>query len=299
MAPGPISSRTPRSTPTRRYVSTSRATLTRRECRGGDRDVRGPVRPAWIRALGGGGSRGGAVHRLRRARSRDLRRALHARGRSRMAPRARALGQGYASEGARAALRFGFDTIGLDEIVSFTTTRQRALVVGDGAHRDDTRSGRSTSSTRASPVGHPLRPHVLYRVSRTTSDALFVVAQSAGSAAPAGRRRRSSSWKRDLDDELGLDPVRAGSFGVVVERARVARERRELRFEHAARASRRARTRRGPRSAACRRRRSTRRAASRAGRRGARRRGASRRRRTPGRGAVFTLRHASERRPGW
>jgi RimJ/RimL family protein N-acetyltransferase len=30
-------------------------------------------------------------------------------------------GYGYATEGAMAVLRFGFDTLGLDEIVSFTT----------------------------------------------------------------------------------------------------------------------------------------------------------------------------------
>lgn len=78
-------------------------------------------------------------------------------------------GHGYASEGARAALRFGFDTTDIDEIVSFTspsnvrswTVMERIGMTRDPA--DDFEHPRV-------PVGHPLRPHVLYRISRTTSD---------------------------------------------------------------------------------------------------------------------------------
>jgi RimJ/RimL family protein N-acetyltransferase len=78
-------------------------------------------------------------------------------------------GHGYASEGARAALRFGFDTAGVDEIVSFTTpsnvrswtVMERIGMTHDPA--DDFEPPRV-------PVGDPLRLHVLYRISRTTSD---------------------------------------------------------------------------------------------------------------------------------
>ena len=79
-------------------------------------------------------------------------------------------GSGYATEGARAALRFGFDTIGLDEIVSFTTPRNRRswhVMEKIGMTRDP---ADDFGHPRVAE-GHPLRRHVLYRISRTTSDA--------------------------------------------------------------------------------------------------------------------------------
>jgi RimJ/RimL family protein N-acetyltransferase len=78
-------------------------------------------------------------------------------------------GHGYAGEGARAALRFGFDTVGLDEIVSFTApgnVRSWSVMERIGMTRDPADDFEHPSVE----VGHPLRPHVLYRVSRTTSD---------------------------------------------------------------------------------------------------------------------------------
>ena len=72
-------------------------------------------------------------------------------------------GRGYATEGARAALAFGFDRLGLREIVSFTTVanaRSRRVMERLGmAHSpaDDFEHPRL-------PPGHPLRPHVLYRL---------------------------------------------------------------------------------------------------------------------------------------
>jgi RimJ/RimL family protein N-acetyltransferase len=77
-------------------------------------------------------------------------------------------GHGYATEGARAALAFGFDTLGLDEIVSFTTPGNRRswrVMQKLGMTRDP-------ADDFDHPViadGHPLRRHVLYRISRTTS----------------------------------------------------------------------------------------------------------------------------------
>jgi GrpB-like predicted nucleotidyltransferase (UPF0157 family) len=72
---------------------------------------------------------------------------------------------GYATEGARAALADGFERLGLEEIVSFTTVRNRRSVAvmerlgmrhdsaGDFDHPD-------------LEEGHPKRRHVLYRLAR-------------------------------------------------------------------------------------------------------------------------------------
>ena len=73
-------------------------------------------------------------------------------------------GSGYASEAARAVLAHGFDVVGLDEIVSFTVpanTRSRRVMEKLGMSRrpeDD-------FDHPALPEGHPLRRHVLYRIS--------------------------------------------------------------------------------------------------------------------------------------
>ena len=47
-----------------------------------------------------------------------------------------AWGQGYAPEAARECLHFGFEVVGLDEIVSFTSSRQLPVPEGDGEDRD-------------------------------------------------------------------------------------------------------------------------------------------------------------------
>ena len=76
-----------------------------------------------------------------------------------------AWGHGYATEGGRAALRWGFETLGLDEIVSFTTpgnTRSRAVMERLGMTRDA--AGDFDHPLIAE--GHPLRRHVLYRLRR-------------------------------------------------------------------------------------------------------------------------------------
>jgi len=76
-----------------------------------------------------------------------------------------AWGQGYASEAAREWLRFGFETIGLDEIVAFTIPEnipsQKVMqrigmtrdVDGDFLHPN-------------LPADHPIAPHVLYRLKK-------------------------------------------------------------------------------------------------------------------------------------
>ncbi len=74
-------------------------------------------------------------------------------------------GHGYATEAARAATAHGFDALGLDEIVSFTTvanTRSRRVMERLGMHRDPADDFHHPKMAE----GHPLRPHVLYRLLR-------------------------------------------------------------------------------------------------------------------------------------
>jgi RimJ/RimL family protein N-acetyltransferase len=74
-----------------------------------------------------------------------------------------AWGHGYATEAARAALEFGFEEVGLKEIVSFTTPlnrRSRAVMERLGMSHDPADDFEHPSL----PPGHPLRPHVLYRL---------------------------------------------------------------------------------------------------------------------------------------
>jgi RimJ/RimL family protein N-acetyltransferase len=72
-------------------------------------------------------------------------------------------GQGLATEGARAALRYGFETLGLEQIVSFTVprnTRSRRVMEKLGM----THNPADDFDHPLLPVGHALRRHVLYRL---------------------------------------------------------------------------------------------------------------------------------------
>ena len=74
-----------------------------------------------------------------------------------------AWGCGYATEAARAALEFGFEQAGLAEIVSFTAAsnrRSRAVMERLGMSHDPG----DDFDHPALPPGHPLAPHVLYRI---------------------------------------------------------------------------------------------------------------------------------------
>jgi RimJ/RimL family protein N-acetyltransferase len=76
-----------------------------------------------------------------------------------------AWGQGFATEAGRAALQFGFETVGLEEIVSFTAVaneRSRAVMDRLGMSRD---ARGDFDHPRLEP-GDPLRRHVLYRLRR-------------------------------------------------------------------------------------------------------------------------------------
>jgi RimJ/RimL family protein N-acetyltransferase len=74
-------------------------------------------------------------------------------------------GRGYATEAAKAALEFGFDKVGLEEIVSFTVPanlRSRRVMDRLGMSRDPA----DDFDHPRMPEGHRLRRHVLYRLSR-------------------------------------------------------------------------------------------------------------------------------------
>lgn len=70
-------------------------------------------------------------------------------------------GKGYATEGAKTALAYGFETLNLDEIVSFTATqniRSRRVMERIGMHHNP----RDDFDHPKLPEGHKLRRHVLY-----------------------------------------------------------------------------------------------------------------------------------------
>ena len=74
-------------------------------------------------------------------------------------------GRGYATEGAGAALAFGFESLGLEEIVAFTVPANipSRRVMGRLGMR---RLPSDDFEHPAIAEGHPLRSHVLYRLRR-------------------------------------------------------------------------------------------------------------------------------------
>lgn len=73
-------------------------------------------------------------------------------------------GKGYAPEGAKAALAFGFENLHLKEIVSFTAEQNmRSIRVMEkiGMHHDP----KDDFEHPRVPFGNPLKKHVLYRLS--------------------------------------------------------------------------------------------------------------------------------------
>ena len=74
-------------------------------------------------------------------------------------------GKGYATEGALAAARHAFDDLGLDALVSFTASRNirsRRVMEKIGMTHDD----RDDFDHPSLEARHPLRRHVLYRLSK-------------------------------------------------------------------------------------------------------------------------------------
>jgi RimJ/RimL family protein N-acetyltransferase len=74
-------------------------------------------------------------------------------------------GRGLATEGARAVLTFGFESLRLDQIVSFTTAanvRSRRVMEKIGMTHDRA----DDFDHPLLPEGHHLRRHVLYRIAK-------------------------------------------------------------------------------------------------------------------------------------
>lgn len=72
-------------------------------------------------------------------------------------------GKGYATEGAAEVLRFAFEDLSLDEVVSMTAiqnVRSRRVMEKLGMCR----SAEDDFDHPKVAAGHPLRPHVLYRI---------------------------------------------------------------------------------------------------------------------------------------
>ena len=72
-------------------------------------------------------------------------------------------GKGYATEGAKAALTYGFETMNLSEIVSFTAVqnmRSRCVMEKIGMHHDP----KDDFDHPKLPKEHKLNRHVLYRL---------------------------------------------------------------------------------------------------------------------------------------
>jgi RimJ/RimL family protein N-acetyltransferase len=77
-------------------------------------------------------------------------------------------GKGLSTEGARAVVREAFDNLQIPELLSFTVPenlRSRRVMKTIGMTHDPADDFDHPSL----PEGHPLRRHVLYRLSRTTS----------------------------------------------------------------------------------------------------------------------------------
>jgi RimJ/RimL family protein N-acetyltransferase len=78
-------------------------------------------------------------------------------------------GRGIAPEAARECLRHGFDDLGFEEIISFTAvtnTNSRRVMEKIGLGRDP----EGDFDHPSVPEGNPLRPHVLYRLSRPAGE---------------------------------------------------------------------------------------------------------------------------------
>jgi RimJ/RimL family protein N-acetyltransferase len=75
-------------------------------------------------------------------------------------------GQGLATEGAREVVRYGFESLALNEIVAFTVPgnmRSRRVMEKLGMTHDSA----DDFDHPDLPEGHPMRRHVLYRIKRT------------------------------------------------------------------------------------------------------------------------------------
>jgi RimJ/RimL family protein N-acetyltransferase len=123
-------------------------------------------------------------------------------------------GNGDATEAAHAAVAFGFDELGLDEVVSFTTVtneRSRRVMERLGMAHDEA----DDFEHPRLPDGDPLRPHVLYRLRRSREGGARASRPRRLGAAPAARdrphaisRRRTRPFPRSYDARNPRDLAR-------------------------------------------------------------------------------------------
>lgn len=102
-----------------------------------------------------------------------------------------AWGHGYATEAARACLRFGFEVLELNEIVAVSATanrRSRAVMERIGMTRE---AGEDFDHPEVA-AGHPLRRHVLYRL--TVADYRRALAACAPVCEPGGEPTTPESF---------------------------------------------------------------------------------------------------------
>jgi ribosomal-protein-alanine N-acetyltransferase len=86
-------------------------------------------------------------------------------------------GHGYATEGALAALQFGFEVLGLREIVSFTVSRNvrsRRVMEKIGM----THNPADDFDHPSLPEGHPIQRHVLYRLAAPRQESHILLANT-------------------------------------------------------------------------------------------------------------------------
>ena len=111
-------------------------------------------------------------------------------------------GHGYAPEAARAALGFGFEVLGLDEIVAFTTTtnlKSQRVMQKIGMRHDPARD----FDHPAIVEGSPLRRHVLYvrrRDDRSAVERVPVTSSEIGGGHSPGEPR-TTNGRRDMTVE--------------------------------------------------------------------------------------------------
>ncbi len=75
--------------------------------------------------------------------------------------------QGVATEGAQACLEYAWDTLGLNEVVSFTA---KTNLASQGVMKKIGMQADGHFEHPALPDGHSLRAHVLYRIQRPGTD---------------------------------------------------------------------------------------------------------------------------------
>jgi hypothetical protein len=126
-------------------------------------------------------------------------------------------GRGYATEGARAALRFGFEPLGLDEIVSFTFAgnfRSRRVMekigVTHSPSEDFDHPGAprraSTAPARLVPIG--ASPGVQSRIVAARADNVKAVVPvpTQGTHRPGQRRHHTATARGQEQQPVIIDP---------------------------------------------------------------------------------------------